>query len=154
MKAVKDYEELLKYFNKHKVRYCIVGAFALAYHAQPRYTKDMDVLVEADEENGAKIVAALKDFGFVSLRLTSADFAEEKQVIQLGYEPIRVDLLTSIDGVTFAEIWYNKVVGKYGNQKANYIGLVELMKNKMASGRLQDKADYKVLDRVKGYKTK
>jgi hypothetical protein len=149
MKAVKDYEELLKFFNKHKVKYCIVGAFALAFHAKPRYTKDMDILVEASLENGKKIIAALTDFGFESLKLSPEDFTEEKQVIQLGYEPVRVDLLTSIDGVGFASVWKHKVASKYGHQKAYFIGLNELMKNKQSSDRLQDKADLKVLDLVK-----
>lgn len=145
MKAVKDYEELLKYFNKHKVKYCIVGAFALAFHAQPRYTKDMDILIEATLDNGQKIVDALADFGFGSLKLSPEDFSEEKQVIQLGYEPVRVDLLTSIEGVDFAGVWERKVNGKYGEQKAYFIGLKDLTKNKLASARLQDKADLKVL---------
>lgn len=150
MKAVKDYEELLKYFNKHKVKYCIVGAFALAFHAQPRYTKDMDILVEASVENGKNIIAALKDFGFGSLELSPADFQEEKQIIQLGYEPVRVDLLTSIKGVVFPKAWKNKITSRYGKQKAYFIGLNDLIKSKQASFRLQDKADLKILNLVAG----
>jgi hypothetical protein len=149
MKAVKDYEELLRYFNKRKVNYCVVGAFALAFHAQPRYTKDMDILVEASLENGRKIIAALKDFGFGSLKLSPEDFIEEKQVVQLGYEPVRVDLLTSIEGVTFITVWKHKAVGRYGKQKAYFIGLDDLIKNKQASARLQDQADLNILDLVK-----
>ncbi len=149
MKAVKDYEELLKFFNKHKVKYCIVGAFALAFHAQPRYTKDMDILVEASLENGKNIVAALEDFGFSSLKLSPKDFTAKKQVIQLGYEPVRVDLLTSIEGVDFVSAWKHKVTSKYGKQKAYFINLDNLKKNKQASARIQDLADLKILDLVK-----
>jgi len=152
MKAVKDYEELLKFFNKHKVKYCIVGAFALAYHAQPRYTKDMDILVKPSLENGQKVIDALKDFGFGSLKLSPEDFSKEKQVVQLGYEPVRVDLLTSIEGVNFISVWKHKAIGRYGKQKVNFIGLNELIKNKRASARLQDQADLKVLDLVKARK--
>jgi hypothetical protein len=145
MPVILDYEELLKYFNKHKVKYSIVGAFALAFHALPRYTKDMDVLVEASFENGKKIIAALHDFGFGSMRLAPEDFAEERQIIQLGYEPVRIDLLTSIEGCSFAEVWKNKKVGGYGRTKVNFIGLNELLKNKQAANRPQDQVDVKVI---------
>ena len=149
MKTIKDYEELLKYFNKHKVKYCIVGAFAFAFHAQPRYTKDLDILVEATFENGQRIIKALDDFGFGSLKLSVVDFSKEKQVIQLGYEPVRIDLLTSIEGVDFTEVWKNRTTSSYGRQKVFFIGLNELIKNKNASARLQDKADIKILNLVK-----
>ena len=145
MKSTADYEELLGLFNKHKVKYCIVGAFALAFHARPRYTKDMDILIEAGAKNGKKIVGALKEFGFESLKLSPRDFAEEKQIIQLGYEPVRIDLLTSIEGCSFKQIWRNKVAGTYGKTKTFFIGLEDLIKNKQVSGRIQDQADLKIL---------
>lgn len=146
MKTAKDYEDLLKLFNKHSVKYCIVGAFALAFHALPRYTKDMDLLVGTDLENGQKIVSALKVFGFGSLKLVPQDFVKQKQIIQLGFEPVRIDLLTSIEGCTFKEVWDHKKVGAYGKQKVFFIGLKELIKNKQAANRLQDQADLKVLE--------
>ncbi|MFZ2602849.1 MAG: hypothetical protein WAX79_02470, partial [Candidatus Omnitrophota bacterium] len=99
MKREKDYEDLLRLFNKHKVRYCIVGAFAVAFYALPRYTKDMDILVNPGIDNGRRIVNALKEFGFKSLKLTEEDFSREGKLVQLGYEPVRVDLITSISGV-------------------------------------------------------
>ena len=145
MKLEPDYEELLKLFNKHRVKYCIVGAFAVAFYALPRYTKDMDILVEASPENGRRITQALKDFGFGSLKLSPEDFTEEKQIVQLGYEPVRIDLLTSIEGNSFKAVWKHKKRGLYGKTKVFFIGLNELIKNKTVSDRKQDSIDAEVL---------
>ena len=147
-KVEKDFQELLALFNKHKVHYCIIGAFAVAFHAVPRYTKDLDLLIEADLENGKRIVAALQEFGFGSLKLKPTDFVKEGQFIQLGYEPLRIDLITSIDGIKFSHVWKNKEKGTYGLEKVFFIGLNELIKNKKASGRKQDLVDLEILSRV------
>lgn len=145
----KDFEELLRLFNKHKVRYCIVGAFAVAFHALPRYTKDLDLLVEPSRENGEKIIRALIDFGFASLKLSADDFAKKGRFIQLGFEPVRIDLITSVEGVKFGQVWDGKKLGKFGQSKTYFIGLKELIKNKKASHRLQDLADLEVLKKAK-----
>ena len=145
MKVEKDYEELLKLFNKNKVRYCIIGAYAVAFYAKPKYTKDMDILVEPTGENGKRIVKSLAEFGFKSLGLSEKDFSQEGKIVQLGYEPVRIDILTSIAGCSFKEIWENKTIGIYGKQKVLFIGLNELIKNKTASGRKQDKVDLDIL---------
>lgn len=149
MKLQKDYEELLKLFNKHKVAYCIVGAYAVAFHARPRFTKDLDILAESDLENGKKIIKALKEFGFQSRDLSAEDFSKEGKIIQLGYEPVRVDIVTSIDGCTFEEIWKNRKAGFYGKQKVFFIGIKELIKNKKVTGRRQDEADLEVLKKAR-----
>lgn len=141
----KDFEELLKLFNKHGVRYCLVGAFAFGFHARPRYTKDLDLLVEPTLENGQCIVEALREFGFGSLELTANDFSRTGRLIQLGYEPVRVDLITSITGVNFQSVWKNKKFGLLGHVKAPFIGLKELTRAKRASGRKQDLADLEIL---------
>ena len=145
MKTEKDFEELLKLFNKNKVKYCIVGAYAVAFYAEPRYTKDMDILVEPDKDNAHRIVKSLVEFGFKSLGLEEKDFIQKGKVIQLGYEPIRVDLITSIGGCDFNEVWKNRAVGTYGKQKVLFIGFEELIKNKKKSGRKQDSVDVSVL---------
>lgn len=145
MKTEKDFEELLKLFNKYKVKYCIIGAFAVGFYALPRYTKDMDILVEATVENGQRIVEALKDFGFESLKLKKEDFGRKEKIIQLGYEPVRVDLLTSIKGCSFKKIWENKVRASYGQQKVYFIGLDDLIRAKKVSNRKSDKIDLKIL---------
>lgn len=149
MKIEKDYEELLELFNKNKVKYCIVGAFAVALYAKPQYTKDMDILIEHSKENAKKIVEALNKFGFKSLNLKESDFTQKGKIIQLGYEPVRVDILTSLEGCGFKEIWRDKTIGSYGKQKVFFIGLKELIKNKRKSNRKQDKADLEILLLVK-----
>jgi hypothetical protein len=144
-KVEKDYEELLKLFNKNKVRYCIVGAYAFAFYAKPRYTKDMDILIEPSITNACQIIKSLNEFGFESLRLTEKDFSRKNRIIQLGYEPLRVDILTSIQGCTFKEVWKNRRTANYGKQKAFFIGIGELINNKKASRRQQDKLDLAIL---------
>ena len=141
MKVERDYEELLKLFNEHEVKYCIIGAYAVAFHAKPRYTKDMDILVEPSIENGRKIVDALNEFGFASLNLSEKDFSQRGRIIQLGYEPVRVDIITSIPGCTFSEVWVNRVLGTYGRERVYFIGIDELIKNKETSKRKQDQID-------------
>lgn len=149
-----DFKELLELLDKHKVRYCVIGAFAFGFHARPRYTKDMDILIEPVYENAQRIIKALNEFGFKSLNLTAADFCKENQCIQLGYEPVRIDLLTSIQGLSFSKIWNNKVKGIYGGKKVFFIGLNELIKAKKIANRDQDVVDLKILSDVRKRKKK
>lgn len=145
MKVERDYEELLKLLNKHKVRYCIIGAFAVAFYAKPRYTKDLDLFIDPSVDNSKKIVKALNDFGFKSLKLSAADFRNKGQIIQLGFEPLRVDILTSLKGCSFDRVWKNRAVGNYGNEKVFIIGIQELIRTKRLSGRPLDKIDLDLL---------
>jgi hypothetical protein len=145
VKTEKDYEEFLALLNKHKVRYCIIGAFALAFHVRPRYTKDIDILVGISADNAKKILKVLTEFGFGSLNLTVEDLTAEGNIIQLGYEPVRIDIMTSIKGFDFSKAWRNRVNGFYGQQTVNYIDRQNLIKLKKLSNRLQDKADLELL---------
>ena len=145
MKTEKDYEEFLELLNEHKVRYCIIGSYALSFHARPRYTKDIDILVEASPENAKKILTALDKFGFGSLNLRVEDFSEKGNIIQLGYEPVRIDIITSLKGLDFSDIWENRVQGLYGNQKVNFIDRQNLINSKKLSNRIQDRADLELL---------
>ena len=145
MRTEKDFEELLKLFNKNKVRYCIIGAYAVGIYGVPRYTKDMDLLVEPDVKNSQRIIKALAEFGFKSLGLKEKDFIQKGKIVQLGYEPVRIDLITSIEGCDFQEVWKNKTIGTYGKQKAFFIGFDDLIKNKKKSGRKQDSVDVSML---------
>lgn len=126
-KVERGFEELLQLFNRHKVRYCVIGAFAVAFYAIPRYTKDLDILVEPNEANGNKIMLALQEFGFDDPDITASDFTEPWRFVQLGYEPVRVDLTTSIAGATFAQVWKGKKAGSLGTEKLFYIGIKELV---------------------------
>jgi hypothetical protein len=149
VKTEKDYEEFLESLNRRKVKYCIIGSYALAFYAKPRYTKDIDILIESSRENAQKMLKALMDFGFGSLDLGVEDFAQEDAIIQLGYEPVRIDILTSIKGLDFTEVWRNRVKGLYGNQTVNYIDSDNLIKSKKLSNRTQDKADIELLQKDK-----
>jgi len=145
MKTEKDYEEFLELLNSHKVRYCIIDSYALSFHARPRYTKDIDILIEASPQNAEKILTVLDKFGFGSLNLHIEDFLEEGSIIQLGYEPVRIDIITSLKGLNFSDIWENRVQGPYGNQMVNFIDRQNLIKSKKISNRTQDKADLELL---------
>jgi hypothetical protein len=145
--ATKDFEELLECLTRHGVRYVIVGAHALAHHAKPRYTKDLDLFIEPEIENGRRIVAALEEFGFGGIGIRAEDFDRPGRILQLGVPPNRVDLMTSIDGVSFDDAWNSRVEGAYGSGTAWFIGREALVRNKRTSGRPQDLADLDVLNR-------
>jgi len=145
MRTEKDFVEFLKLLRKHRVKFCIIGAFAVGWHAKGRYTKDMDILVEPSIANGRKILKALKEFGFEDKRLTAEIFTDKSAIIQLGYEPVRIDLLMEIEGLDFDEIWRGREAGFYGDVKVYYIGLKELIKAKSLSKRKIDKVDLEIL---------
>lgn len=141
MKIVKDYEELLELLNKHKVKYCIVGAFAVGLYGYPRYTKDIDVFAEPTPLNAQKILKALREFGFESLNLKEKDFINKNSIIQLGYEPVRIDIITSIPGIRFSQAWKNRKTVTYGKTPVYFIGKNDLIRSKKATGRKIDQAD-------------
>lgn len=141
-----DFEELLAAFNANAVRAVIVGGHALAFHGHPRFTKDMDLLVDPTPANAERIMASLEAFGFGSVGLTVKDFATAGKIVQLGVAPNRIDLLTSIDGVTFEEAWGGRVAGHFGREPVSYLGRVEFLRNKRAAGRPQDLADIDAIE--------
>ena len=145
--ATKDFEELLAAFLHREVRFVVVGAHALALHAKPRYTKDLDLFVQPSPENARRVVDALDAFGFSGLGITESDFDQPGRILQLGAPPNRVDLMTTIDGVSFEEVWNSRVEGAYGAIKVPFIGYEALVRNKTASGRHQDLADLETLKR-------
>ena len=104
MEFYQDWKELLALLNRHGVEYAVVGSVALAHHGRPRYTKDLDLLVQVAPGNAQRLMAALTEFGFGSVGLKKDDFLEVGAIIQLGYEPVRIDLMTSLLGVTWSEI--------------------------------------------------
>ncbi len=141
MKVERDFEELFRLFNKHRVRYCIIGSYAVAFYARPRYTKDIDIFIERSVDNSGRIVRALTEFGFESLALSAADFRKKGNIIQLDYEPVRVDILTSLKGCSFAHALKHQEKAMYGHESVYFIGLQDLIKLKKESRRPQDRAD-------------
>lgn len=145
MEVQRDFRELLGLFNAHRVDYIIVGAHALAYHGAPRYTGDLDLFVRPDPENAARILGALEAFGFGGLRLTADDFKHPDNVIQLGVAPVRIDIVTSLTGLSWDEAASGKTEGKYGDLPVHYLGKEAFIRNKRAIGRKKDLADLEAL---------
>jgi hypothetical protein len=145
MEIQSDFRDLLESFNKNRVEYVIVGGYALAFHGAPRYTGDLDILVNASEDNAHRILQALNEFGFGAVGLSIQDFREPDKVIQLGYPPVRVDIVTSISGVSWGEAFQNRVAGKYGDIRVYYIGRKQFVINKRTVGRKKDLADLEAL---------
>lgn len=145
MEVQQDFRDLLALFNKHKVDYIIVGAYALGFHGAPRYTGDLDVFVRPDPINARSIMQALLEFGFGSVGLTTADFEEEGRVAQLGVPPVRVDIITSITGVSWEQARSGRVKGQFGDLTVHYIGRDEFIANKRALGRKKDIADLEAI---------
>jgi hypothetical protein len=115
MEVQTDFRDLLALFNAHKVDYIIVGGYALAFHGVPRYTGDIDIFIKPDSKNAKRILLALDEFGFKSLKLTIDDFVNPETVVQLGVVPVRIDLLTSLTDLSWEEAFSGRVEGKYGH---------------------------------------
>ncbi|MDE2291638.1 MAG: hypothetical protein KGL53_06115 [Elusimicrobia bacterium] len=135
-----DFRAFLKVLGSHRVRFVLVGAFAVVHEGYVRTTGDMDVWVYPDAENARRVIDALGDFGFSSLGLSASDILSGN-VIQLGRPPVRIDILTSLSGVTTAEVWRGRVKGTLEGVRVFFLGRATLLKNKRASGRLKDLAD-------------
>ncbi len=149
MRVEKDFEDFIELLNAHKVKYLVIGAYAVSFYAQPRNTGDIDFLVRPDPENANKVLKVLNDFGFGSLDISIEMLCEANTVIQLGFEPNRIDLITSIGDVIFDEAYRVKKTGEFGNQKVNFISLKHLIKSKEIANRPQDLAD---IDRLIKFK--
>ena len=135
-----DFKELLSALNACSVKYLVVGAYAVGIHAQPRATKDLDILVRRDAENAEAVYAALAQFGALLEGLTFADFAERGSFFRMGREPVAVDILSEIAGVEFDAAWERRVedvIDPESGLKANFISRGDLIAAKRASARLQ-----------------
>ncbi len=128
-----DFREFVQLLNDHKVRYLVVRGYAVAFHGHPRYTKDLNIWIEGTSENALRTLSALDEFGFGSLDINLNDFLNPGQVIQLGYPPRRIDLLTSISGVDFSHCFDSRIVTEMEDALVNFINLENLRKNKQAS---------------------
>lgn len=136
-----DFRDFVELFVANDVRFLIVGGYAVAAHGLPRYTGDLDAWVWVSSDNASRVVHSLEAFGFAGLGLTEEDFSQLDRVVQLGYPPYRIDILTSIDGVEFDEAWSRRVVLDLDGVLVPFIGREDLLTNKRVAGRPQDIAD-------------
>ena len=148
--ASQGYEEFIAALNAHGVRYLIIGAHAVAFHARPRATKDLDILLDATPVNAQRALAALREFfDGADLGYTVEDLLDPQWMVQLGVAPMRIDLLTEIPGCPSFEVaWAHRVDAHFGDVPASYLGLDDLIRAKEAAGRAQDHADVRVLRRA------
>jgi len=152
VRVEKDFEEFIRLLNKRKVKYLIVGAYAVTFYSQPRNTGDIDFFIQRERGNVKRLVEVLRDFGFESLNLTEDDFLKPNHTVQFGYEPNRIDILSSISGVEFEKAYGTKVAARFGREKAWFISLKYLLKNKQSIGRKKDEADVELLLKFKNLK--
>ncbi len=136
-----DFKDLLAEFNAHRVEYLVVGAHALAAHGHVRATKDLDVWVRPTPENAKRTLAALVSFGAALHGLTEEDLSTPGVIFQMGVAPIRIDVITAIDGVEFEEAWADRMATKFAGIPAGVLSRAHLIKNKQAAGRPQDLLD-------------
>src|SRR5205809_82519 len=128
MEEYQDFEEFISLLNKFKVEYLIIGGYAITFHSRPKFTEDLDVWVNKTKANSIRIFNALSEFGFGNIDIKSEDFTKEDLVLQIGYKPVRIDILTSIAGIKFSTAYKKRVKGLfYGKVEANYIDLTSLV---------------------------
>ena len=136
-----DFRDFLKLLNSHRVEYLLVGGYAVCYHGYYRTTGDMDLWVAVHRENAARLVSVVRDFGFDVPDLSEALFLQKGRLIRMGIEPVRIEILTEISGCDFAECYPQRVEAVLDGIPVQIIGLADLIKNKLKSGRLRDLDD-------------
>jgi hypothetical protein len=150
----KDLREFVELLNSNAVDYLVVGALAVSFHGYPRYTADLDVLVRPEPLNAQKMLSVFSQFGFGSLDIQADDLQKADNVIQLGVHPNRIDLLTTISGVSFEEAWTARVETEFEGLPIRFIGIAELIRNKESIGRVRDLGDAEELRKVLKLKTR
>ncbi len=143
----REYEEFLESFNERGVRYLVIGAHAVAFHARPRATKDLDLFIDPNPENAERVLAAIRDFfGGADLGFTLKDLTTPGLIVQLGIAPARIDLLSRLaGGIDFPVAWERRVQARFGTVETYYLSLDDLIQEKTSSGRAQDKVDIRSL---------
>lgn len=140
-----DFSDLLRLFNANQVKYLVIGGYAVVQHAEPRYTKDLDLWVEANPTNAKAVFRALVEFGAPLAGMTEADFAEEGYFYQMGLPPMRVDILMGVSGVTFENAWGRRMEVDFDGLKVLFISREDLITVKRTAGRPQDLIDAALL---------
>lgn len=141
-----DFREFLKLLNDHDVKYLLIGGYAVGFHGYVRATADLDIWISQDRDNAARLTEALKEFGFDDPNLSFETFLEKRQVIRMGVPPIRIEIQTTISGVSFKNCYKERITAEWEDITIPVISLDKLKKNKRASGRLKDLTD---LERLK-----
>jgi hypothetical protein len=141
-----DFKEFLRLLNDNRVEYLVVGGYAVGFYGYPRYTGDLDIWVRATRENGTRLKKTLDQFGFGSLKLSAEDVAKEYAVIQLGYPPLRIDVVTTLDGVTFDECFRKRNDQTTDGIRVSLIALDDLKRNERSTGRSRDLDDLENLE--------
>lgn len=141
----RDFQDFLRLLNVNAIRYVVIGGYAVAYHGYVRYTGDLDVFVELSANNASRLVSALREFGFDLPQLKPSLFLRKGRIVRLGYEPMRLEILNEIDGVSFEQCYRHRRRSRVGNLRINFIALPQLLRNKRASGRQKDLADVEAL---------
>jgi hypothetical protein len=150
METIQDFEDMLQFLDKHKVRYLIIGGLAFIYHAKPRYTKDMDLWIDPEPENVKRANQALADFGSPFL----LDPKNIKEILQLGIAPDRIDIILNVGGTRFETAWEKRVKGRYGNANAIWIDIDSLIRIKSVIDNPRHQEDARVLREVKKRRTR
>ena len=150
MHVTNDFRDLLDLLETNHVRYLVIGGYAVAFHALPRYTKDLDILLDDDPENIAKANGALEQFGSPFL----LDPAEHGVILQIGVEPNRIDILRRVSNVSFAEAWEERVRAPYGDVEVNWAGLDALIKSKTGIPKARHAEDVRILEEARRRKKK
>ncbi len=145
-----DFKELLKIFAEHKVKYLIIGGYAVAKHAEPRYTKDLDIWISNSRENAEKVFQSLKEFTVPLNHITIEDFTVPTFVFQIGIEPSRIDILMGLKKLEFEECWKRRAISIIGDLELYFISIDDLIFNKTLAGRPQDLRDIEILKIKKG----
>jgi hypothetical protein len=141
-----DFLDLLRAFIEGDVRFLVVGAYALGVHGRPRATGDLDVWVDPTPDNGVRILHALETFGAPLQQVTADDFSRPGIVFQMGLPPFRIDVLTQLSGLTFAEAWPDRIQAPFGALTVDVIGREAFIRNKRATGRAKDLGDIEALE--------
>ncbi len=141
----RDYEDLFKTLNGHKVKYLVVGAHAVIFYTEPRFTKDIDIWIPSELNHPKNVYKALKEFGAPLRQISIEDFLDKKMILQIGVAPIRVDILMNIEGVPIELAWKNRVKAYYGKTPISILGIEDLIRTKKKAGRPQDDLDLKKL---------
>lgn len=149
MSISSDFKDLLKLFNDCQVKYLIIGGYAVIKYTEPRYTKDLDLWIRADQDNAVAVFQALREFGAPLAGMTEDDFAHEGYFYQMGVLPVRVDILMSIPGLAFDAAWRNRVESDFDGIPVLFISRADLIASKLAAGRPQDLIDADSLNQDK-----